>query len=194
MSSQDIICDIMIAIYWNKNWLRGNAMENKNVRMIRLLISILSIGIMVTMISPVSADLFDTMNASVDVYNNNVDQVPGIVKYLVGNEETYITIDMNNGDKLEVKMVMKEGKILQFEKIIGFDESATVKVATTEKDVMELMTSNDPIDTFMKAMDKGSIKIEGAGIVMYAVMKSLGILMGISKLIGSLIGVIRSIF
>jgi len=36
----------------------------------------------------------------------------------------------------------------------------------------------------MEAMDKGAIKIEGAGIVMYAIVKSLGILMGISKLIG----------
>jgi hypothetical protein len=134
------------------------------------------------------------MNASVGLYNNNVDQVPGVVKYLLGNEETYVTIAMDNGNKLEVKMVMKDAKIVQFEKIIGYDESATISVATTEKMVMELMTSNNPIDTFMKAMDDGTLKVDGAGIVMYAIVKSLGILMGISKLIGSLVGMIKSIF
>ncbi len=171
---------------------------NKNVILTKLLtLLVLILGMMTIVVSPANAageDLFNTLNASVDIYNNNLDQVPGIVKYLVGNEETYVTVDMNNGDKLEIKMVMKEGKITQFEKIIGFDESATVRVSTSEKDVIELMTSTDPIDTFMKAMDKGAIKIEGAGIVMYAVIKSLGILMGISKLIGSLFSIIKSIF
>lgn len=165
---------------------------SNNVGLLKLLIiSMLATGILVTIVSPVSADLFDTMNSSVGIYNNNVDQVPGIVKYLLGNEETYVTIDLDNGGKLEVKMVMKDAKIVQFEKIVGFDESATVKVATNEKSVNELMTSNNPIDTFMKAMDTEAIKVDGAGILMYAVVKSLGILMGIAKLIGSLVGLFK---
>ena len=168
--------------------------KNKKNIMNILVLSILITGAMVSTISPVAADLFDNMNASVGIYNNNIDQVPGIVKYLLGNEETYVTIDMDNGKKLEVKMVMKDAKIVQFEKIIGFDESATVRVASNEQMIRDLMNSNNPIDTFMEAMDKGAIKIEGAGIVMYAIVKSLGILMGISKLIGSLVGIIKSIF
>jgi hypothetical protein len=168
----------------------------KNVELSNLLtLLVLTIGIMTTVVSPAvavsSADLFDTMHASVGLYNNNVDQVPGIVKYLLGNEETYVTVDMNNGEKLEVKMVMKDAKIVQFDKIIGYDKSATISVATTEKTVTELMTSNNPIDTFTKAMDNGAIKVDGAGIYMYAVIKSLGILMGIAKLIGSLVGMFK---
>lgn len=163
-----------------------------------LTLFMLTIGIMVTTVSPTvassSTDLFTTLDASVGLYNNNVDQVPGLVKYLLGNEETYVTVDMDNGEKLEVKMVMKDAKIVQFEKIIGYDKSATISVATTEKMVKELMTSNNPIDTFMKAMDEGAIKVDGAGIYMYAVIKSLGVLMGIAKLIGSIVGMFKSIF
>ena len=168
--------------------------KNKGNILNILVLSVLITGAMATTVYPVAADLFDNMNASVGIYNNNIDQVPGIVKYLLGNEETYVTIDMDNGKKLEVKMVMKDAKIVQFERIIGFDESATVRVASNEQMIRDLMNSNNPIDLFMEAMDKGAIKIEGAGIVMYAIVKSLGILMGISKLIGSLVGIIKSIF
>lgn len=173
-------------------------MNNRNGGLLRLLIlSLLIIGTIGTISvssSKAAPDLFDTLNASVDIYNSNLDKVPSIVKYMLGNEITYVTIAMNNGDTLELKMVMKDAKVVQFEKIIGFDESATVRVATNEKMVKELLTSSNPIDTFMTAMDDGAIKIEGTGIIMYAIIKSLSILMGISKLIGSLVGIIKSIF
>lgn len=169
---------------------------DRNILLRLLVLSVLIAGTIGTIVSPATAapDLFDTLNASVDIYNSNLDKVPSIVKYMLGNEITYVTIAMNNGDNLELKMVMKDAKVVQFEKIIGFDESATVRVATNEKMVQELLTSGNPIDTFMTAMDDGTIKIEGTGIVMYAIIKSLSILMGISKLIGSLVGIIKSIF
>ena len=170
--------------------------NNGNGLLMLLVLSVLIVGTIGTTVSSAGAvpDLYDTLNASVDIYNNNLDKVPSIVKYMLGNEITYVTIAMNNGDNLELKMVMKDAKVVQFEKIIGFDESATVRVATNEKMVGELLTSGNPIDTFMTAMDDGAIKIEGTGIVMYAIIKSLSILMGISKLIGSLVGIIKSIF
>lgn len=177
----------------NKKNIYGN---NGNSLLRLLVLSVLIVWIIGTTVSSVGAvpDLYDTLNASVDIYNNNLDKVPSIVKYMLGNEITYVTIAMNNGDNLELKMVMKDAKVVQFEKIIGFDESATVRVATNEKMVGELLTSGNHIDTFMTAMDDGTIKIEGTGIVMYAIIKSLSILMGISKLIGSLVGIIKSIF
>lgn len=168
---------------------------NKNTEYLKLIvISILVIGTIVTTISPASADLFDNMDASVRAYNNNVDMVPGIVRSLLGNEETYIVVNMENGKMLEAKMVMKDAKIVQFERIIGFDESATIKVVTDEQTVRNIMGSADPISAFTYAMDNGALKVEGTGIVMYAIIKSLAILMGISKLIGSIVGMIRSIF
>jgi len=168
---------------------------DKNAKLLKLLmLSVFVTGILTTVISPARADLFDNMNASVYVYNNNVDMVPGIVRSLLGNEITYITIALDNGNTLEVKMVMKDAKIVQFERIIGFDESATIKVATNEQIVGNIMGSADPIGAFTNAMDSGALKVEGTGIVMYAIIKSLSILMGIAKLIGNLVGMVKSIF
>ena len=168
---------------------------DKNVKLLKLLmLSIFAVGMLTTVISPARADLFDNMDASVKVYNNNVNMVPGIVRSLLGNEITYITIALNNGNTMEVKMVMKDAKIVQFERIIGFDDSATIKVATNEEIVRNIMGSADPIGAFTNAMDSGALKVQGTGIVMYAIIKSLTVLMGISKLIGNLVGMVKSIF
>ena len=51
--------------------------------------------ILVIVISPASADLFNEMNQKVLVYNQNVDRVPGVIKSLLGNEEIHGIIDLN---------------------------------------------------------------------------------------------------
>lgn len=167
---------------------------NKNIKLFKLMVlSVLVIGTLVTTISPVSADLFDNMQASIETYNNNANMIPGIVKYLLGNEETYITIALENGKTLESKMIMKDAKIVQLERIVGVDENATIKVSTDEQTARNIMGSGDPVSAFTNAMNSGALKVDGTGIIMYAIIKSLGILMGIAKLIGSLIGMIKSI-
>jgi hypothetical protein len=69
------------------------------------------------MIAPANAELFSEMNQKVIVYNQNVDQVPESLKNLLGNEEIYGIIDLNDGNTLEVKAVTKDGKVIEFSKL-----------------------------------------------------------------------------
>ncbi|WP_319507610.1 hypothetical protein [uncultured Methanolobus sp.] len=66
---------------------------------------------------PANADLFAEMNQKVPAYNQNVDEVPGIVRTLLGNEEIYGIVTLNNGDILNVKIVTKDAYVTEFSKI-----------------------------------------------------------------------------
>jgi hypothetical protein len=69
------------------------------------------------LIIPASADLFGDMYQKIPVYNQNADKVPGVIKSLLGNEEMYGIIDLNDGTKLEVKAVTKAARVIQFAKV-----------------------------------------------------------------------------
>lgn len=69
------------------------------------------------MIAPANAELFSEMNQKVVVYNQNADSVPDSLKNLLGNEEIYGIIDLNDGNTLEVKAVTKDGKVIEFSKL-----------------------------------------------------------------------------
>jgi hypothetical protein len=57
------------------------------------------------------------MNQKILVYNQNADKVPGLIKNLLGNEEMHGVIDLNDGNKLEVKAVTKDARVIQFTKV-----------------------------------------------------------------------------
>lgn len=82
---------------------------NKKIFSIFILFSILAI--------PASADLYGDMNQKILVYNQNADKVPGVIKNLLGNEEIYGIIDLNDGTKLEIKAVTKDARVIQFQKV-----------------------------------------------------------------------------
>lgn len=66
---------------------------------------------------PASADLYSEMTQKILVYNQNAEKVPGVIKSLLGNEEMYGIIDLNDGTKLEVKAVTKDARVIQFAKV-----------------------------------------------------------------------------
>ncbi|WP_340818858.1 hypothetical protein [Methanolobus sp. WCC4] len=67
--------------------------------------------------APASADLFADMKQKVSNYNQNVDEVPDSLKSLLGNEEIYGMIDQNDGSTLEVKVVTRDAKVIEFSKL-----------------------------------------------------------------------------
>ncbi|WP_342305276.1 hypothetical protein [Methanolobus sp. ZRKC5] len=69
------------------------------------------------LVTPANAEIFSEMNQKVVVYNQNVDKVPDSLKSLLGNEEIYGVINLNDGNTLEVKAVTKDGKIIDFSKL-----------------------------------------------------------------------------
>jgi len=80
-------------------------------------IIIISFLLFIFLANPASADLFDDMNQRVVAYNQNVDKVPDFLKDLLGNEEIYGIIELNDGSALELKMVTKDATIVEFHKV-----------------------------------------------------------------------------
>lgn len=80
-------------------------------------IFIISLLLFFFLITPVSAELFSEMNQKVFTYNQNIDKVPDFMKDLLGNEEIYGIIDLNDGNTLEVKAITKDGRVIEFSKL-----------------------------------------------------------------------------
>jgi len=80
-------------------------------------IIIISFLLFIFLVNPASADLFDDMNQRVVAYNQNVDKVPSLVNSLLGNEEIYGIIELNDGSALELKMVTKDATVVEFHKV-----------------------------------------------------------------------------
>lgn len=80
-------------------------------------IFIISLLLFFFLITPVSAELFSEMNQKVLTYNQNIDKVPDFMKDLLGNEEIYGIIDLNDGNTLQVKAITKDGRVIEFSKL-----------------------------------------------------------------------------
>jgi hypothetical protein len=80
-------------------------------------IIIISFLLFIFLANPVSADLFNDMNQRVVAYNQNVDKVPSLVNSLLGNEEIYGIIELNDGSALELKVVTKDATVVEFHKV-----------------------------------------------------------------------------
>ena len=80
-------------------------------------IFIISLLLLFFLITPASAELFSEMNQKVLSYNQNIDKVPDFMKDLLGNEEIYGIIDLNDGNTLEVKAITKDGRVIEFSKL-----------------------------------------------------------------------------
>ncbi|NYT18747.1 MAG: hypothetical protein GKC08_00400 [Methanosarcinales archaeon] len=78
---------------------------------------IASFLLFILLANPASADLFTDMNKKVAGYNQNVDKVPSVVNSLLGNEEIYGIIELNDGSALELKVVTKDSTVVEFQKL-----------------------------------------------------------------------------
>ena len=59
-------------------------------------------------------DLFTELSAKAELYNQNFDKVPAILKRLVASEEIAGKIKLENGEMLYVTLLMRGGKIGDF--------------------------------------------------------------------------------
>ncbi|WP_445475416.1 hypothetical protein ACT9XH_01325 [Methanococcoides methylutens] len=78
---------------------------------------IASFLLFILLANPASADLFTDMNQKVTAYNQNVDKVPSVVNSLLGNEEIYGIIELNDGSALELKVVTEDSTVVEFQKL-----------------------------------------------------------------------------
>lgn len=127
---------------------------------------ILTILLIISMLSvPASADLFDDLNLAVNDFNQNVDQIPSSVKYVIGNEEMLLLIDMNDASKLAIKAVTNvDLEVTTFEEVDAADPGfEPALIITTNEDVArKLLDSEDAVADFNDAYSNDEIRIEAA--------------------------------
>ncbi|MBE0516739.1 MAG: hypothetical protein IBX41_05040 [Methanophagales archaeon] len=110
------------------------------------------------------SDLFEELKPLVDIYNQNVDRIPFLLKGPIADERIHAEISLNDGTVLILGITTdNEAKIMSFER--GEISDPTIKAYTTENTVRSIMDSEDPVSAFQAALDTGAITYEGVGFV-----------------------------
>lgn len=119
-------------------------------------------------------DLFKELSTKAELYNQNFDKVPAIIKKLAGSEKILGNIKLDNGKMLYVTVTTNNGKIESFSNYnpkSNFEPSITVE--TDEKTVRKIIDSNNPLKEVLKFMKKGSLKVETENCFKSTVLYSL---------------------
>ncbi|MGM0770276.1 MAG: hypothetical protein ACQESU_01525 [Halobacteriota archaeon] len=103
----------------------------------KIMISVVLMALFLVM--PAGADLFDDMNAEVTEYNDKVDQIPGVLKGILSDQDVIIVVYMNEDDsESEDGSVELEGPEFTLELTDGpyVTESGAIMtmIATTDSD------------------------------------------------------------
>ena len=104
------------------------------------------------------SDLFDELQPLVDVYNDNVGDIP-LMTSLIGEERINGEIALNDGSVLSIAITTdKDAKITSFEE--GEISDPTMRVSTNEDTIRSIINSSDPVSAFLDALDAGTITYE----------------------------------
>jgi len=98
-----------------------------------------------------------------DIYNENLDEVPGIVKKLFGTERINLYITTIDRSKEVYGVQMQDAKIIEFQE--GEISKPTMNLYATEDSIRDIMDSDDPVSAFQEAFAKGEITYKGVGIM-----------------------------
>jgi hypothetical protein len=108
------------------------------------------------------ADLFEDAKSLVDIYNQNIENIPVITSF-IGEERIRTEISLNVEGVLIIGITTDaDAKITSFEK--GEISDPTIRAYTNESTVRTIMNSNDPVSAFQDALDSEAITFEGVGL------------------------------
>jgi hypothetical protein len=136
--------------------------------------TILSLAVLLmVLISFADAFSFDmpTTQKYVNTYNNQIDNVPTVIRSMLGSEKINMIITRENGSVFRVGMDMVSARI---ERIVdgGYSDS-TIIITTTESALNEVGKSKDQIAAFKKQTDAGQIRFEGKSWLADAKIKAV---------------------
>jgi hypothetical protein len=123
--------------------------------------------------SLVDAFSFDmpTTQKYVDTYNKQINNVPTVLKSMVGSEKVNIIVIRDNGSEFRAGMDIVSGRI---EKTVeGGISDPSIIVTTTQSALNEIGKSKDRIAAFKKQADAGQIRFEGKSWLANAKIKAL---------------------
>ncbi|MDW7733360.1 MAG: hypothetical protein SCH66_13160 [Methanolobus sp.] len=141
--------------------------------------------LLAVLIQPASAITFSELDLVVNEYNENADQVPSLIKNMLGDEVVHLLIEMDDGSELHIKAVTENALITTFEEI-GPEEGigATLKVTVKENAIDQLPGSENPLEAFYNAMENKDIVIEPVGFVDTIKFQVASVLLKLSDLLG----------
>jgi hypothetical protein len=98
----------------------------------------------------------------VDDYNKRIDEVPQILKLLLGNERVNIKIALKNGGFIRLGYETNNARIRRV--VEGGLSDPTINVVATEPAIERIDNSDDPIAAFQEERGFGHVIITGLSI------------------------------
>lgn len=123
-------------------------------------------------------NLFTELSEKTELYNQNFDKVPGILKRLVASEEIAGEVKLDNGEMLYVTLLMRGGKVGEFYRYDTPNDpnskfGPSITVETDEKTIRKVLDSEEPLKETVKAMNEDSLKVETKGFFRSTVLWTL---------------------
>jgi hypothetical protein len=136
--------------------------------------TLLSLAILMTLLisfaDAFSLDMSSTQKY-VDTYNNQINNVPPVLKNMIGSEKINMIVTRDNGSEFRVGMDMVSARIERT--VEGGISDPTIIVTTTQNALSEVGKSKDRIAAFKKQADAGQIRFEGKSWLADAKIKAL---------------------
>ena len=136
--------------------------------------TLLSLAILMTLLisfaDAFSLDMSSTQKY-VDTYNNQINNVPPVLKNMIGSEKINMIVTRDNGSVFRVGMDMVSARIERT--VEGGISDPTIIVTTTQNALSEVGKSKDRIAAFKKQADAGQIRFEGKNWLADAKIKAL---------------------
>lgn len=113
-----------------------------------------------------SAELFDLINYSIGVYNQNLNLTPDILKSLISDEQILFVITLESGDELYALGTTENAEFVEFEELeelTGQEPSLTVR--SDESTVRSIIGSYSPLQEFNEAMRSDKVTVEDASLM-----------------------------
>lgn len=106
-----------------------------------------------------SENVVKAIEDSKATYNENVDQIPGFVRSIIGNERINVQIDMDDGSTVEFGVVFQNARIVKVDE--PRIDDPTMRASTTENAIQNIAESENPVDAAIDALRNGDIQYEG---------------------------------
>lgn len=95
-------------------------------------------------------------------YNDNLDNIPGFVKSIIGTERINAHLSMNDGSMLVLGAVTEDARILELS--VGEISEPTLNIYLSEKVIMDIQNSDNPVDALEAAIKDGDITYKAVGM------------------------------
>jgi len=112
-----------------------------------------------------------TTQKYVDTYNTQINNVPTVLKSMVGSEKVNIIVTRGDGSEFRVGMDIVSARIERT--VEGGISDPTIIVTATQSALNEVGKSKDRIVAFKKQADAGQIRFEGKSWLANAKIKAL---------------------